>query len=169
VKIYRLTFLSQPTTPDMRSTKCLLAALALFLYQCQIFAQQANYSGTWVLNMEKTQFEHKPEGLISSVFVIEQVGEKFKLTRYHIFGDKKKKISFKMKADGKTKRVKMLFKAKLEKNQNDLRSTLWRKNFLNIVNYKFGNSQNELIADEVMTSKQNSHHNLWVFEREVPK
>src|SRR6185436_3258547 len=113
--------------------------------------------------------EHPPEGLTSSVFIIKQEGDKFRLTIYHIFGDKKKKISFKMIADGKTRKVKILFKAKLEPTENSLRATLWRKNFLNIVNYKFGNTQNEFIADEVLTSKPNNHHNIWVFDREIPK
>ena len=74
-----------------------------------------------------------------------------------------------MVADGKTRRVKILFKGKLERKENNLQATLWRKNFLNIVNYKFGNSQNEFIADEVLTSKPNNHHNIWFFDREIPK
>lgn len=74
-----------------------------------------------------------------------------------------------MVADGKTRRIKILFKGKLENKETSLQATLWRKNFLNIVNYKFGNSKNEFIADEVMTSKTNSHHNIWIFDREVKK
>lgn len=101
--------------------------------------------------------------------MIKQEGDKFKLTRYHIFGEKKKKISFKMIADGKTRRVKLLFKGKLEWKENNLEATLWRKNFLNIVNYKFGNNQNEFIADEVFTGKPKNHHNIWVFDRDNSK
>jgi len=149
--------------------KIFLTVLGLFVYQSQIFAQTPNYTGTWVLNLEKSQLEFRPTGLTSSVFIIKQDGDKFSLTRYHIFGDKKKKISFKMVADGKTRRVKILFKGKLERKENNLQATLWRKNFLNIVNYKFGNSQNEFIADEVLTSKPNNHHNIWFFDREIPK
>ncbi len=151
------------------SIKIFLVVLGLFFYQSQIFAQTPNYTGTWVLNLEKSQLESRPKGLTSSVFIIKQDGDKFSLTRYHIFGDKKKKISFKMVADGKTRRVKILFKGKLNLKENNLQATLWRKNFLNIVNYKFGNNQNEFIADEVLTSKPNSHHNIWVFDREIPK
>ncbi|MEQ8531383.1 MAG: hypothetical protein RIB86_06010, partial [Imperialibacter sp.] len=109
----------------------------------------------------------KPDGLTSSVFVIKQEGDKFKLTRYHIFGDKKKKISFKMTADGKTRPVKILFKGKLENKENSLLATLWGKNFSNIVNYKNGDTQNEFIADEVFTGLPQNHHNIWVFDREV--
>ena len=103
------------------------------------------------------------------MFIIKQDGDKFSLTRYHIFGEKKKKISFKMVADGKTRKIKVLFRGKLERKGNDLQATLWRKNFLNIVNYKFGINQDELIADEVFTSKPDSHHNIWVFDREIQK
>ncbi len=146
-----------------------LAVLGLFFYPSTIFAQIANYTGTWVLNLEKSQLESRPKGLTSSVFIIKQNGDKFSLTRYHILGEQKKKISFKMVADGKTRRVKILFKGKLQWKENSLQATLWTKSFLNIVNYKFGNNQNELFADEVLTSKLNNHHNVWIFDRESQK
>ena len=107
--------------------------------------------------------------MTGSVFIIKQEGDKFKLTRYHIYGEKKKKISFKMKADGKTRNVKLLFKGKLEWQENNLLATLWRKNFLNIVNYKFGDNQNEFIADEVFTGSPRDHHSIWVFDRDKTK
>ena len=149
--------------------KKILAIFALFFYQPLIFAQTPNYTGTWVLNLEKSTLEHPPKGLTSTVFIIKQEGDKFRLTRYHVFGDKKKKISFKMIADGRKRKVKILFKGKLEQKENSLQATLWRKNFSNIVNYKFGNSQNEFIADEVFTGKPQDHHSIWVFDREIPK
>jgi|SRR4030095_12322197 len=147
--------------------KSLLIVFILLAHQSTL-AQKDNYAGTWILNFEKSKLEHRPDGLTSTVFVIEQDGDKFKLTRYHIFGEKKKKISFKMVADAKTRKVKVLFKGKLEWKENTLRATLWRKNFSNIVNYKFGENQNEFIADEVFTSKSQNHHNIWVFDRETP-
>jgi len=151
------------------SINIFLAVLGLFFYPSPIFAQTPDYTGTWVLNLEKSQLESRPMGLTSSMFIIKQSGDKFSLTRYHLLGDKKKKISFKMVADGKTRRVKILFKGKLERKENNLQATLWTKNFANIVNYKFGNTQNELIADEVLTSKPNNHKNVWIFDREIPK
>jgi len=149
--------------------KFFLTVLALLACQAAIFAQKPNYTGTWVLNLEKSKLEHRPKGFTGSVFIIKQEGDKLKLTRYHIFGEKKKKISFTMTADGKTRRVKLLFKGKLEWKENNLLATLWRKNFLNIVNYKFGNSQNEFIADEVFKGRPQDHHNIWVFDREIQK
>jgi hypothetical protein len=146
----------------------ILTQFTLFICLTQVaFGQTPNFSGIWKLNFEKSSLEHKPDGLTSTVFILKQDGDKFRLTRYHIFGDKKKKISFKMVADGKTRRVKILFKGKLEKNPNGLKSTLWRKNFLNIVDYKFGNNENEFIADEVFKGSPLNHHNIWVFDREI--
>ncbi len=84
-----------------------------------------------------------------------------------MYGDKKKKIGFKMVADGKTRKVKILFKGKLEKKENSLQATMWRKNYLNRVNYKFGATQNELVADEVFTGRPKNHHSIWVFDREI--
>lgn len=146
-----------------------LAVAGLFAYQSKTFAQTANYTGTWILNLEKSKLEHQPKGLTGSIFIIKQEGDKFSLTRYHVFGDRKKKISFKMVADGKTRTVKLLFNGKLEQKENSLLATLWRKNFSNIVNYKFGNSENEFIADEIFTGRPQNHHNIWVFDSEVPK
>jgi hypothetical protein len=150
-------------------TKILLTLFVCFVYQSETLAQKPNYTGTWLLNLEKSKLESPPKGLTSSVFVIKQEGDRFKLTRYHIFGEKKKKISFKMTADGKTRRVKLLFKGKLESKENNLQATLWRKNFLNIVNYKFGNNENEFIADEVFIGNPKNHHSIWVFDRDNSK
>lgn len=139
--------------------KILISVIALFFYQSQIFGQSPNYTGTWVLNLDKSQLEDRPNGLTGSLFIIKQDVTKFRLTRYHLFGDKKNKIKFKMVADGKTRSVKILFRGKLEQNVNSLQATLWRKNFSNIVTYKFGNDQNELIADEVYTGNPKSKVN----------
>ena len=84
-----------------------------------------------------------------------------------MYGDKKKKIGFKMVADGKTRKVKILFKGKLEQKESSLQATMWRKNYLNSVNYKFGATQNELVADEVFTGRPKNHHSIWVFDREI--
>ena len=153
----------------MNSKIKILLTLVVFLFSRSHTFAQPNYTGTWVLNLDKSKLESRPEGLTGSVFIIKQEGDKFKLTRYHIFGEKKKKISFKMTADGKTRIVKLLFKGKLEWKENTLQAILWRKNFLNIVNYKFGNNQNEFIADEVFTGNPKNHHNIWVFDGENPK
>jgi len=149
--------------------KILISVIALFFYQSQIFGQSPNYTGTWVLNLDKSQLEDRPNGLTGSLFIIKQDVTKFRLTRYHLFGDKKNKIKFKMVADGKTRSVKILFRGKLEQNVNSLQATLWRKNFSNIVTYKFENDQNELIADEVYTGNPKNHHNIWAFERGISK
>ena len=74
-----------------------------------------------------------------------------------------------MVADGMTRRVKIIFKGKLEQKDNSLQATMWRKNYLNSVNYKFGINQNELVADEVFTGRPKDHHSIWVFDKEIPK
>lgn len=152
-----------------KKTKSFLALLGLFICQLNIFAQAPDFTGTWILNFEKSKLEQPPSGLTGSVFIIKQEGDNFKLTRIHIFGNKKREISFKMIADGKTRRIKILFKGKLEQKENTLQATLWKKNFLNIVNYKFGNNQKEFIADEIFTGRPQNHHSVWVFDREPPK
>lgn len=127
-----------------------------------------DFSGTWVLDMQKSKIEDIKEGFSGSKFIITQKGEKFKLTRFHYFGENKNKISFSMKADGKQRGVKVLFKGILEPTDNGLRATLKRKNFLNVVNYSFGTSHDELIADEVFKGLPKDHHSIWVFNRVSP-
>jgi hypothetical protein len=128
-----------------------------------------NYSGTWVLNNEKSKIESGPEGMTSSVFIIKQAGADFSLTIHHIFGDKQDTIVIRMVSDGKTRNVLNTFDGKLEQKNNYLQITLWTKGFLDEVKYQFGDSKNEFIADEVLTSDSNNHHNIWVFDREIPK
>jgi hypothetical protein len=149
--------------------KYFLTLLGLIVFHSQGFTQTPNFSGTWILNFEKSKLEDKTTGLTGQIFIIKQEGDKFSLKIYHIYGDKKKKIGFKMVADGKTRRVKIIFKGKLEQKENRLQATMWRKNYSNIVNYKFGTNQNEFIADEVFTGRPKNHHSIWVFDREVPK
>lgn len=152
-----------------KTIKPLLLVILSIMYGSLIFGQMPDFTGTWVLNFEKSKLEDKSDELTNSIFIIKQDGDKFGLTRYHIYGEKKNKLSFKMVADAKTRRVKILFKGKLEKTDNGLRATLWRRNFSNIVNYKFGATPNEFIADEVFTGKSQNHHNIWVFDRKVLK
>lgn len=152
-------------------TKLLLATIILIAFKSSTFGQVPNFSGTWTLNFEKSNLDKNDSlnGLTGQKFVIKQEGDKFSLKIYHIYGDKTKKIGFKMQADGKTRRVKILFKGKLEQKENGLQATMWRKNYLNIVNYKFGTNQNELVADEVYTGRPKDHHSIWVFDKEVLK
>ena len=149
--------------------KCFLTLLGLIVFHSYGFTQTPNFSGTWVLNFEKSKLEDKQNGLTGQIFIIKQAGDKFSLKIYHIYGDKKKKIGFRMVADGDTRRVKIIFKGKLEQKENSLQATMWRKNYLNIVNYKFGTNQNEFIADEVFTGRPKNHHSIWVFDREIQK
>lgn len=71
--------------------KFLFTVITLIAFQLTIFAQKPNYTGTWILNFEKSKLEHQPQGLTSKIFMIKQDGDNFSLTRYNIFGDKKKK------------------------------------------------------------------------------
>lgn len=146
--------------------KLLLTIIGFVLNQSEALTQTPDYSGTWVLNLEKSKLEDKPEELTSSIFVINQNGENFSLKRYHIYGDKKKKIGFKMVADGKTRRVKILFKGRLEWVGNTLVATLYRKGFSNVVRYKFGDDENEFIADEVFKGIPKDYQNHWVFDKQ---
>jgi hypothetical protein len=141
------------------------------VFQVQIFAKPPDFTGTWVLNFEKSNLDKTDnlKGLTGQIFVIKQTDNKFGLKIYHLYGDKKKKIGFSMLADGKTRRLKVLFKGKLEQKESSMQVTMWRKNYLNSVSYKYGTNKNELVADEVFIGKPKDHHSIWVFDREIAK
>lgn len=143
----------------------LYMVLVIMLFAQRGFSQVPNLNGTWVLNLSKSKLEQQPEGFTGSTFIIAQKGDQLTLTRIHYFGEKSNKIRFKMKVDGRTRRIKILFKGKLEKEEKSLLATLWRKGFSNVVRYHYGENENELVADEVMKSKANNHHNVWVFDK----
>ena len=153
----------------MTKIRILLIVLGLFICQSQILAQTPNYTGTWVLNNEKSKIQSRPDGMTSSIFIIKQKGNDFSLTIHHIFGNQQDTIVIKMLSDGKTRKVLNVLQGKLERRKDGLHITLWKKDFLDKVNYKFGNNKNEFIADEVLTSDSDNHHNIWVFDREISK
>jgi hypothetical protein len=153
----------------MNKIRILLTLISLLFYQSQILAQTPNYSGTWVLNNEKSNIQSRPDGMSSSVFIIKQKGNDFSLTIHHIFGNQQDTIVIKMLSDGKTRKVLNVFDGKLERRKDGLHITLWRKDFLDKVTYKFGKDKNEFIADEVLVSDSDNHHNIWVFDRDVSK
>ena len=152
-----------------KATKLLLTIIFIYASAFHVLGQSANYSGTWNLNFEKSKLEHIPSGLTGSIYIIKHDGAKFSLTRHNIYNGKRKKIHLKMYSDSETRRVKILFHGKLEQQVNSLLATFWGKNFRYIVNCKFGNTENELVADETFTGKPQNHRNIWVFDKEVSK
>lgn len=147
-------------------TKTRFLVILFVLTAIVAFTQKPDYSGTWVLNLEKSRLTspHSPK-ITKTVFIIEQQGDKLTLTRYHYRGDKKRRLKIKMTADGQQRKVKLFFNGKVEWIAENLRASLWNKGFSNVVNYSFGTSQDEFIADETFTSAKTNYHNYWVFDR----
>ena len=105
-----------------------------------------------MLNNEKSKIGSRPDGMTSSFFIIKQEKNDFLLTIHHVFGNQQDTIVIKMLADGKTRKVLSVLEGKLEWRKDGLHITLWKKNFLDKVTYKFGKDKNEFIADEVLVS-----------------
>jgi len=150
-----------------KKSKFLLLFIGLSFYESQVFSQTPNYSGTWVLNNEQSKIQTRPDGMTSSVFIIEQKGKDFSLTIHHVFGNQQDTIVIKMLSDGKTRRVLNVLEGNLKQRKDGLHITLWKKDFLDKVTYKFGKDENEFIADEILTSNSDNHHNIWVFNRDT--
>jgi hypothetical protein len=146
-----------------------LIIVSILLLSQSVFAQNQNYSGIWILNNEKTKLQARPDGMTSSVFIIKQSGRNFSLTIHHVFGAIQDTVLLNMISDGKTRKVLGSFNGKLEQKENYLQITIWDKNFLDKVQYKFGSNKDEFIADEVLKSDSDNHHNVWVFDRQISK
>jgi hypothetical protein len=146
----------------------LLTVFAFLLCQTQAFSQKPNYSGTWKINLQKSKFEAKwTDGLTDGEFKIIQDGDKFKWSRYFIIEGKKNKMRLNMIADGKVRRKKFfLFKTKLEWQGDTLKVKIWRNGFSDVVEYKFGENENELIIEEVFVGRPQDYHNHYVLDKQ---
>jgi hypothetical protein len=153
----------------MSYKKKFLLIIVAFCFQLGCFAQTPNYRGTWVLNNEKSKIVSRPDGMTSSIFIIKQKGNDFSLTIHHIFGNEQDTIVIKMLSDGKTRKVLNVLQGKLERRKDGLHITLWKEDFLDKVTYRFGKDKNEFIADEVLISSSDNHHNIWIFDRDASK
>lgn len=169
VEIYKNIFHFNTIRVMKNKIKILLTVGGLFFLQSYIFAQTPNYTGTWILNNEKSKIESRPDGMTSSIFIIKQTGNNFSLTIHHVFGNQQDTIVIKMLSDGKTRKVLSVLEGKLEQTNDGLHITLWKKDFLDKVTYKFGKDKNEFIADEVLISDSDNHHNIWIFDKQISK
>jgi len=144
-----------------------LLIIASILFHEITYSQVPDFSGTWKLNFQKSKLDTTDDlkGLTGQIFVIKQNDDKFKLKIYHQFGTKTRKIGFSMRLDGKTRLVKLIFKGKLEETEKGLKASMWRNNYQNIVDYSFGATPNELVADEVFKGRPKDHHSVWVFDK----
>jgi hypothetical protein len=145
----------------------ILVLTGLLTFQCYSFSQKPNYTGTWKLNLQKSKFEANwTKGLTDGEFTIIQKEDKFEWSRYFIINDKKSQMKFNLIADGKVRRKKMfLFKSKLEWKGDNLKANIYRNGFSNVVDYKFGESKNELIIDEVFVGRPQDYHNHYVLDK----
>jgi hypothetical protein len=146
----------------------LLTVLGFLLCQTQTFSQKPNYSGTWKINLQKSKYEAKwADGLTDGEFKIIQTGDKFKWSRYFIIKGKKSKMKLNLIADGKVRRIKfLLFKSKLEWRGDNLKVKIYRNGFSDVVEYKFGDTENELIIDEVFVGRPQDYHNHYVLDKQ---
>ncbi len=146
----------------------LLTVFGFILCQAQAFSQKPNYSGTWKINLHKSKFEAKwADSLTDGEFKIIQTGDNFKWSRYFIIKGKKSKMKLNLVADGKVRRKKFfLFKTKLEWQGNNLKVKIYRNGFSDIVEYKFGETEFELIIDEVFIGRPQDYHNHYVLEKQ---
>lgn len=150
-----------------KEIKILVTILGFLICQTQAISQKPNYSGTWKINLQKSKFEANwTKGLTDGEFTIIQIADKFKWSRYFIINGKKSKLRFNLIADGKVRRKKMLlFKSKLEWIGDMLKAQIFRNGFSNVVEYKFGETKNELIIDEVFVGRPQDYHNHYVLDK----
>ena len=148
--------------------KLLLTVFGFLLCLTQAFSQKPNYSGTWKINLQKSKFEAKwADSLTDGEFKIIQTGDNFKWSRYFITKGKKSKMRLSLIADGKVRRKKFfLFKTKLEWQGDNLKVKIYRNGFSDVVEYKFGETENELIIDEVFVGRPQDYHNHYVLDKQ---
>ena len=150
---------------------CLAVALAARSQETP--APRPDFSGTWKLDLERSSLQI--EAPDASTFVIDHRDPHWRLERTHVFGGRSDTLSMELTTDGEP----MTFsrggwEVRRRLHWEDavlvLESTMSRdgRETRVVVRYRVEDGGRTFIAEEHLESGQETHDNLWVFERSTP-
>jgi hypothetical protein len=130
-----------------------------------------SFTGTWKFNPAKSSLQIPAPG--STTFVIEHSEPRFRLERTHIFGGKSDTFNIDLTTDGQAvvqAHAGFEIDASLRWEGDTLvfDSRLKREGeqATNIVRYSLSADGRTFIAEEQLRSKEQSHDNRWVFDKQ---
>ena len=158
----------------LRPAGFLTVGLLCVAGMASLAAQKPDFSGTWVLNLDKSrlQIEDKIE---SGTFTIEHKEPDFRFSRVFVVGGKDDAVSYALTADGREKIVK-------EPGRTTTSRLYWDGDVLvlderivlgdgreatNVVRYSLRDEGKSLVAEEKFRGPRHKHDNLWVAERKT--
>ena len=134
--------------------------------------RKPSFTGTWILDLTKSDLEiRSPE---SSTFVISHSEPSWKLDRTHIYRGKPNNLVMELRTDGSPKTVE-IGHAQTESTlvwEGDSLILRWQESRNSLptrngeVRYSLRDGAETLVAEERMTGKRVSYHNIWVFARQ---
>lgn len=149
------------------------AVLALLVSVVALEAARPNFTGRWVLNLERSTFElEQARQVVSGELDITHSDPVFKFRRTFRTGERDSKFAYELRTDG--------YEVEGERDGRKFRSRLtWDGDALvyttefirtegsatDVVRYSLADRGRTLRADETFDGPQLKYHNLWVFER----
>jgi hypothetical protein len=132
---------------------------------------QPSFTGTWKFNPAKSALQIPAPD--SSMFVIEHSEPRFRLERTHVFGGKSDTFNINLTTDGKAVAV---FHAGFEIDGSlrwegdtlvfDSRLKREGEQATNVVRYSLSADGQTFTAEEQLRSRDHSHDNKWVFDKQ---
>jgi hypothetical protein len=144
--------------------------LCAVIVDAQSKSTRPDFSGKWVLNLEKSKLQIPPP--TSSLFEIDHREPDFRLTRTHVYGDRSDTITMHLTTDG-TEYPQQFGELKARTRLYwegptlilDMTFNLKHDKGTNVVRYSLKNAGRTLVSVEKWRSSGHSHDNLWVFDR----
>jgi hypothetical protein len=135
-------------------------------------APKPDFSGTWVLNLEKSKLQIQ-EKLDGASFTIDHKEPAFRFSRVFVVGGKEDALSYALTTDGKEKIV-------AEPGRTTTSRLYWDGDVLvlderivlkdgreatNVVRYSLRDGGRTLVAEEKFRGPFHKHDNLWIADR----
>ena len=137
----------------------------------QTKSTKPNFSGRWVLNLEKSKLQIPQP--TSSLFEIDHREPKFRLTRTHVYADRSDTITMDLTTDGTEypqEFGELRSRTRLYWAEStlilDMKVSLKDHKGTNVDRYSLENAGQTFVAVERLRSSQHSHDNIWVFDRQ---
>ena len=151
-----------------------LPAVILLCTVIAASAEKPDFSGTWVLNLEKTRLQSF-RGLESGEIVIEHAEPRFRFHRAFVIKGKTDSTSWQLTTDGREVVVEeggITRKSRLVWDGNalvlDERLTAKGGEATNRVRYRLLDGGRTLVAEERFRGSRLSYDNLWVADKRDP-
>ena len=145
--------------------KCLFLTLGLTFFMAIGYCQKPDYSGEWVLNLDKSKLQAAwTNGITKGNMKIVHHEPNFSFWRDFTIKGKEKISSYALVTNGQAQKGEHKTIWTLTWKQDTLIVVVTRKSMINEVKYYF-TANADFVADEHFEDYKTSYHNHWVFDK----